>query len=150
MAERMSYMSLLEKWCKLIKPKRILEWGPGDSTLFMRNWCPDAEITTVEHLEWYYNDWKKRMQKNNIKTLFFKGTEKIAPDKYCNPPLKGKFDLIFVDGRRRVDCLYTAAKHIYKFGVVILHDSERPEYNEGKNIFEIIEERDGTCVMKLP
>ena len=56
--------------------------------------------------------------------------------------------LIFVDGRNRVKCLQTGLKLLADDGVIILHDSERAEYNSGIQLFEKIEENNGTCVMK--
>ncbi len=43
MSSHLSFVTLLRKYCDLIKPKKILEWGPGKSTWMMRE-ITDADI----------------------------------------------------------------------------------------------------------
>lgn len=49
-----SFENTLRRVCRDIKPKRILEWGPGRSTVVMHEECPDAQIITTEHNEAYF------------------------------------------------------------------------------------------------
>ena len=42
-----------------------------------------------------------------------------------------KYDIIFVDGRDRVNCVTYSVKTLKRSGVVILDDSERIEYQDG-------------------
>ena len=143
MAAPTSFRTILKKWCEEIKPKNILEWGPGISTQLMEEVCPKATIYTFEHLKQYSDYWKVLLKS----TVFL--VEDL--DRYCkadNILFETKFDLIFVDGRRRVDCLRTALKLIRDDGVVILHDAERNEYNEGIELFDKVEYDDGTVVLK--
>jgi len=153
----MSFSDLLKKYCKKIKPKSILEWGPGDSTIMMAKWCPEADIITVEHQEEWYLFWKKEFitKKINDKICMFltEGPEDNREDSrwvlYADPLPEGyEFDLIFVDGRERVRCLKYAKKVLAPGGVVILHDAQRGEYQEGIKMFKVIEEDGQTKVMK--
>lgn len=152
MAGGQSFAGTLTNWLRKLDPKRILEWGPGYSTRLMYKYT-DADITTIENQKVYFDMWAKVFQ-GKVRLLFEPAPEenRKAPewDSYCNPPVQGKFDLIFVDGRERVRCLEFARKHVTQNGVVILHDAERPEYQEGKKGFKVIEEVSGTCVLKLP
>ena len=143
MAAPTSFRTLLSKWCKEIKPKMILEWGPGVSTELMEKECPKATIYTFEHLKQYSDYWK-----GILKSTVFLVEDLEKYSRANNIIFAKKFDLVFVDGRQRVECLKTALKWVKKSGVVILHDSERPEYSEGIKLFDIIDNDDGTVVLK--
>lgn len=152
MANPTSFMNLLKKWVIKIKPKNIFEWGPGYSTHIMRNMCPESYIVTMEHQQQFYDEWKKTL---NVTILLREAPESdrknIKWKDYCEPEEfeKEKFDLIFVDGRERVRCAKWAKEHLNKNGVIILHDSERPEYDEVRKFLKVVEEESGTCVLKL-
>ena len=153
MAPPQSYRPMLSKWCNTVKPKRILEWGPGESTKLMRMMCPDAEIISVEHNEHWYNVAKKNLKGMDIKLLLHEAPvddrKDIAWDGYTEPFVQGKFDLIFVDGRERVRCLQFAKKVVTQNGIVLLHDSEREYYKKGIELFEKLEEWEGTVCLRL-
>lgn len=55
--------------------------------------------------------------------------------RYVNRPkkLKKKFDLIIVDGRKRVRCFNLAKTLLKPGGKIILHDAWRKEYLEALN-----------------
>lgn len=147
-ASFLSFEKLMRKYLREVKPKFILEWGTGNSTKMMLDECPYAEIHTIEHDYNWYIKWRRH----------YEGIENIHSysiplnRNYTLAPLafehRGKFDLIFIDGRRRVECMQTAKAVMSNTGVIILHDSERERYNEGKALFTIIEESDSTAVMK--
>jgi predicted O-methyltransferase YrrM len=45
-----SFVECLRSVCRDIKPRRIIEWGPGKSTAVLREECgEDAIIISVEH-----------------------------------------------------------------------------------------------------
>jgi len=148
MASPTSFAPLLERWCNKIKPKRILEWGPGISTKLMNVTCPNTEIISIEHQKKYYDEWKKKLSPT-IDLRLREEPEETEMETYVNPDVEGKFDLIFVDGRNRVMCLKVAKTLVSKDGVVILHDAERTEYDEGIKLFDIIDDEDGTVCLKL-
>lgn len=127
-----SYMGLLKKWLLKKGPKRILEWGPGLSTVLMATLLPQCEIVTVEHdMEWFMF-WTRHFQEfRNVKMYPLK-----LEGNYVEAPLgMGKFDLVFVDGydgknedgdeSTRPPCLEVAAQVLNPDGVVLIHDSER-------------------------
>jgi len=149
MAAPVSFRPILSKYLKKIKPKHILEWGPGVSTLMMNEICPGAEVTTIEHQEKFWNYWLKKVSPMTMVVLI-EDDEKGPMENYSNPSIKGEFDLIFVDGRKRVKCMKFAKEHLSPDGVLILHDSEREEYKEGIELFDFVEENDGTTVLKKP
>lgn len=144
----LSFVPLLRKYLDLTKPKMILEWGPGASTEIMTRRCPNALIHSIEHDIHYYAQSQERLKGNHNIHIYFIPLEKG----YSTAPLRfpecGQFDFVFVDGRRRVECLKTGLKVTTPNAVIMLHDSERPEYTEGKRLFRIVEESDGTAVMR--
>lgn len=132
---------------KELNPERILEWGPGESTLLMLHTCPNARIWSIEADKKWHKIYTIKFV--NYPTVFIKYA--TAPRYWLLPlEMKKAFDLIFVDGTcdYRVNCLKTAAQVLSDDGVVILHDSERQKYSEGIALFEKVEESDGTLVMK--
>lgn len=144
MAEFLSFEKLLRKWLRKIQPEYILEWGMGHSTKIMLEECPDAKIDTFEHdINWFKKYYEVlRPHFKNVNTYYFPLDKGYATFPYRH------YDLIFIDGRMRVECMKTSKKIIDNEGVVILHDSERERYKEGIKLFTILEESEGTTVMK--
>ena len=151
-----SFASLLKKYCLSRKPMRILEWGPGESTEMMIEWCPEAEIYTMEHISKWYDHWSKKFSKmktiNNLFMFLVEAPENNREDilwgHYTQPELFKKFDLIFIDGRERVRCMKYAKKMLSGGGVVILHDAHRGEYQKGIELFKVIDKDHDTVVME--
>ena len=144
MAPFRSYVTLLQKYLRKIRPNRILEWGPGGSTALMIQECPHAEIVSYEHdSEWF----KVAVNKFSRDNVFIRHA--VEQDYYA-PKACGKFGVIFVDGRWRNECLVTSLSLLREGGVVILHDSERDQYRKAwKPIYSILEADDdkGTIVL---
>ena len=142
-----SFEPTLRKWLREINPKQILEWGTGRSTEIMTEECPTAKISSLESSQrWYKHYFTKYRYSKYVNVIF------VPPKLLADLPRSWNkmFDLVFVDGLcdMRVACLRTASVLVYRDGVVILHDSERPKYAEGVALFDKIEEKDGTLVMK--
>lgn len=157
MASPNSFKPMLEKWCNKIKPKRILEWGPGISTEDILMLCPDAEIISIEHQKKYYDEWKEKLPSIDLRLIeeedvhfnLGKVKEEDAMPNYTKPPIKGIFDLIFVDGRCRVKCMKFAKGLMNKNSVLLLHDAERGYYNEGIELFDKVDYEEGTVCLML-
>jgi len=137
-----SFITLLKKHIRLVKPTRILEWGPGQSTNFMLRECPDAEIICIESDQRWFNKYNKEF--GHKVSLFHYPDWDI----YTNPPVEGPFEIIFVDGHKRVRCMQTAVKLLSKDGVLVLHDGHREEYKPGIALFDTIEESHQTICLK--
>ena len=144
-----SYERLLRKYMNLKNPRVILEYGPGFSTEIMAEY-PNTQIISIEHDPVYFADarnrWRVTQKVSVVHLNYREGYVGFAEG------LKLKFDLVFVDGfcDWRVDCLKHAVNVLAPDGIVILHDSEREKYAEGRLPFELIEESEGTAVFKLP
>ncbi len=119
----------------------ILEWGSGGSTHYFTKFLQKEGI----EYEWvsieYNKDWfEKIKQEVSLDTgikmyLFDAGNGSLKQrhtemDEYIQFPrtLEKKFDLIFVDGRKRRRCVLEAKSLLTPDGVVLLHDAQRKYY----------------------
>lgn len=122
-----SFMGLLKKYLLQKKPRRILEWGSGLSTILMAIYMPNAQIITLEHNVRWFLYWTHHFQGlPNIKMYPLR-----IDGNYIEAPLAmGKFDLIFIDGldETRAACLEVAAQVLNENGIVVIHDGEREYY----------------------
>ena len=141
-----SYRELLVYLCRALSPKKILEWGPGESTLLMAKECPDARILSIEHDRgWHENTKQRTRELSNVELVHVPHLEQFGGARgYVTYPLRRllqakeelhSFDLIFVDGRSRCDCLTIASLIVSPRGLVVLHDSARRNYLDGLNMF---------------
>lgn len=129
---------------------RILEWGPGESTRIMVNWLPSAEIVTIEHDSRWFEAARTEWADNENVSVVLRaiGGRVGAAQGYATYPIHsspatcdGAFDLAFVDGRLRCDCLVVASMVVSAYhGLVILHDSDRPNYRPGLAMFPYLAE----------
>jgi predicted O-methyltransferase YrrM len=142
------FESVLRKWLSKNNPKTILEYGPGFSTKVMIEECPSAKITSIEHDKKWFLKAKKQFS-NNI-NLILKESRNRKSHYACWPLMQDevpKYDLIFIDGRRRVECLLVGLHVLKKDGIVILHDAERKEYQHGISLYNMIEAEGRTIVL---
>jgi hypothetical protein len=134
---------------------KVFEYGSGGSTIFFSRYL--KEFTSIEHNPIYYTLLKNRHLVNcnliysparnginkfsttdvNYQGMNFKNyVEQIDkfPNKY--------FDLIYIDGRSRSQCLKHSIIKVKNNGYILLDNSEREEYqNAIKRINLIIKQR---------
>jgi tRNA A58 N-methylase Trm61 len=107
---------------------RVFEFGSGNSTLWFANQV--QQVVSLEHdLEWY----------NRMKSSFLK-FDKI---KYHHEDLEtgnydtrigefsNAFDIIIIDGRKRIECAKNSIQALTSDGVIIWDNSDRDTYQEG-------------------
>jgi len=114
---------------RLKKKHSVFEFGSGNSTYFYAKYA--GSVVSVEHDKAWYD--KLLSTKPINADLIF--CELSRDGEYCRTPvkLKGKYDIIIVDGRDRVNCCKQAVKSVSRSGVIVLDDSERDFYREGVN-----------------
>ncbi|NWG29547.1 MAG: class I SAM-dependent methyltransferase [Ignavibacteriaceae bacterium] len=114
---------------RLNKKMNVFEFGSGNSTLFFA--ARVNQITSVEHNK----EWYEKILKNviaNSRTIFVKADN---PNEYLSAltQVDQKYDIIIVDGIYRNECLIESINYLTDGGIIILDDSERPEYSMGVN-----------------
>ena len=112
---------------RLNKELTVFEFGSGNSTLFFSERV--KHVTAVEHNKEWYENIKSRMPKNV--SLFLKD-----PSEEYNKSVVGSFDIVIVDGINRNECIENSIKSLTSSGIIILDDSERPDYLDGANLLK--------------
>ena len=107
---------------------RVFEFGSGASTAWLARRA--GEVVSVEH----HADWHRLLAPlvagfTNV-TLWHRPLE---GEGYPGAIVEagGAFDLIVVDGRRRIDCLAQALPQLKPGGIVLFDDSGRSRYRAG-------------------
>ncbi len=139
----LSYMTVVRHlWEReaLAPPRRILEWGPGRSTLFFAETFPEAVIDGVEHHPRWFESCRLLEAAFGGVSMHHRRLA-IAPgqaDGYVTWPLYSDiaYDLIFIDGRLRCDCAAVAALVLAPGGVVLIHDAHRAAYHPAFAFFQ--------------
>jgi predicted O-methyltransferase YrrM len=135
-------INYLIKFSSEEKNINIFEYGSGSSTLFFEDYF--NEVYSVEHDSLWYQVINKNIKTAKVKLIPPKKTKfpKIKSRKigyknldfsdYVNyiKSLDMKFDIIFIDGRARQDCLLIAMDYINPNGIIILDDSSRSRYKK--------------------
>lgn len=110
----------------------ILEFGSGNSTLY---WATKVkQVITVEHDSSWSNYIRSKFSGiSNIQLLTAEANEK-----YETAPvsLNKKFQLIIIDGIRRIECAHCAIELLSEDGCILFDDTLFSEY---KAVFEIME-----------
>lgn len=141
-----------------LKPEmEVLEWGSGSSTIAISKRV--RKITSIEHNKVYFRQLQDKIkdnvypihvfhvERNSIEKQGHDGTYENYND-YINFPkaLDKKFDLIFIDGRARVECAKIAVSLLKENGVILIHDYRNPnpscdrkEYHEVEKFLDIID-----------
>jgi len=108
----------------------IFEYGCGYSTLFFQKHV--KSVTSVES----ESKWHEKMSsiaQSNVKIILCPVSDEN--DDYAES-IKGtqnSYDVILVDGRKRIKSIKNAVEKLKPGGVIVLDDSHRPKYSEGIN-----------------
>ncbi len=113
---------------RLNKQQNIFEYGSGSSTLFYA--ARVAKVVSVEHDEAWFN--KISVSKPANADMIFTKLERGGEYSKKAALLSEKFNIIIVDGRDRVNCCKESIAALSVDGVLVLDDSERPEYEEAR------------------
>ncbi len=104
----------------------VFEFGSGNSTAFYAQ--RTGIVVSVEHdKEWF--DKVTKDKPDNAEVIY---CELQRDGDYCRMPVKlgEEFDIIIVDGRDRVNCCIQSVEALSASGVIVLDDSERPDYRD--------------------
>jgi SAM-dependent methyltransferase/predicted O-methyltransferase YrrM len=125
----------------------VLEWGSGNSTLYFSQYIPSqSSWTALEHNSEWASEVGKRIEqfgrgKITLRHIpsdgpYVEGVDDGDLDSFYRyvmtaKGLRGRFGVIFVDGRARVACMQVAWPMLIDDGIMVLHDAQRTEYAPG-------------------
>ncbi|ENK1242709.1 hypothetical protein AB2063_000831 [Clostridium botulinum] len=120
---------------RINKDMVIFEYGSGNSTMWWNKYV--KKVISVEHdKKWY--DILKNSNKCNLKNLIYAPLENS--DEYEKSILRTDsiYDIIIIDGRKRVKCSKVCLESLKDNGIIIWDDSYREYYKEG---FQYLKEK---------
>lgn len=120
-----SFIDFIE--LRLEKKFIMFEYGSGNSTIYFANKV--EKLFSVEHDK----KWHEKIVKTIPSNVNLQLTSAKSPETYMQPIInpRVKFDIIFIDGVYRSECMIESVNHLTDVGVIILDDSERAEYEPG-------------------
>ena len=107
---------------RLNKSMTVFEYGSGSSTHYFADKV--KQVYSVEHDKDWYKKVADSLEKNC--TVFYKELDDGYVDAISK--VNTNFDLILVDGRKRVACVENAIGKLNENGVLVLDNSERAKY----------------------
>lgn len=129
---------------------KLLEWGAGLSTLLLSEFAAISagSLVSIEHNATYAKSVLSRVRHPANLRLFAEDLEgpRFSQDdvglNYSTLPLSlgTTFDFVMIDGRRRLECAYSAFTLSTEHTVVVLHDYRRTRYQSVKVLFDVIED----------
>jgi hypothetical protein len=141
-------------------PRTFLEWGMGNSTLYFlthREELGLSELYAMDDNAAYLAGLKETLPKADWFHAY--SLDQVGPKKsdrdpeynFSSLPLSWgrRFDVIYIDGRRRMECALTAAQLCHAGTVVMLHDYRRQRYQSVRFLFDIVEDGSQFRVMRL-
>lgn len=110
--------------------ERVFEYGSGNSTIWWASRV--AAVTAAEHDE----EWGQRVSDGMpanvtlcVASCSGSSVEAVDGDGYVNAiEGRGIFDVVIVDGVARVSCIRKAVEHLADGGLIVLDNSDRPQY----------------------
>lgn len=146
------FSHLIDRYTRGKKPA-ILEWGSGVTTraLLALGEKRDSDLlVTIDHSTDYLEEVlaflpppQLRLEAHAIDLVGEVDDYGASPaSHYATFPFGfgRRFDLIFIDGRRRNECLLAAAMLQEDDGVVLMHDYRRARYRLGSALFDVVED----------
>lgn len=103
---------------------RVFEFGTGNSTLW---WSDRSELVVSREHD---AAWAERIKGSVARPNVHIELIPVKSDDYVRPS-KGTYQLIVIDGRRRLECATNAVNHLTHDGVILWDNSDRDRYSEG-------------------
>lgn len=132
-------------------PGNVLEWGSGHTTRALvsrleRTGC--RLFVTIDDNADYLREvlcdveprpWLRPIVEDRVGPKTGQSDPELA---YATRPLLFgvKFDFIYIDGRRRMECALTAALLAHEETVVVIHDYRRGRYQPIRALFDVVED----------
>ena len=133
--------------------QKVLEWGCGSSTISISNLV--KEVHSIEHNKDWYDNINSKISNTNVNLYLCEPDNEYVEGGHCGTlqqfetyikkPLElGKFDLIFIDGRARIECAKICKDISHKDTLIFIHDYrgryDVENYKEIENYLNFISE----------
>jgi hypothetical protein len=139
--------------------RNVLEWGSGLTTQvfvdYANDWQTELLVTIDENASYQSQIFAGRERPpflvEKVLSQVGPGLNQQDPQlNYSSFPLiyRKKFDTIFIDGRRRMECAFIAAIMSHSETVIIIHDYRRSRYQPILALFESFEDGPQFRVMR--
>lgn len=156
------YLSELDRIIRsYVRPaeKNVLEWGMGHTTLFLvENHAAYGLVSfvSIDHDREYLDRVVAQMPAWHGFTPLH--SDLMGPKLSDRDPepnyatlaltLQRRFDLIYIDGRRRLECALVATQICAPDGIVVLHDYRRRRYDLVQVLYDLVEDGSQFRVMR--
>ncbi len=110
---------------KLTKKLNVFEFGSGNSTLYFADKV--NTVNSVEHDDLWFSKVKSNSPSNS--KLYLEDINSGNYEKFLINN-EDKYNIIIVDGRKRVECVKNSIQSLSEDGILILDDSQREKYKE--------------------
>jgi len=113
---------------RIDKAFTVFEYGSGNSSKW---WAKrTSHVYSVEHSrEWYQQISAEHI--DNLSLLYHELDNKHNYERSCQKTGQ-LFNIIVIDGRKRVNCMFLAKHSLTPNGIIILDNSERSRYKRGR------------------
>lgn len=156
----------LSEFCRILRDhvrpvtRAYLEWGAGHTTLAvlqMRDQLGLEHLFSVDDSQPFLDQLLPQLPQwdgFHPVCLDLQGPKRSDRDpelNYATWPLglKRRFDFIFIDGRRRMECAMMATLMCHPGTIVALHDYRRARYQPVRAFFDVVESGNQFLAMKL-
>ena len=132
-----SYVPYYEKIINLIKPVNVFEWGPGKNTDIALQTESLKKIVSVEQDK----RWIPTISDSRSCIIYCSQDSDFYVKGFENYWVENKFDLFFIDSRKRSECLETVYNYSLEHNlstIVCLHDAQRERYRKALSKFRYV------------
>lgn len=120
-----SFIAFIEE--RLTSDLSLFEFGSGHSTLWFAQKV--KSVVAVESDKVWFELVNKKLAKNS--TLLYRELDKGQEYEASVKETKESYDIIIVDGSKRMECIEQSIEKLSERGVLILDDSNRLSYTPG-------------------
>lgn len=113
---------------RLTKDLNLFEYGSGFSTLFFAHRL--KHVISIEYDEMWYEKVRAEIENLANAEVKYYPLDRNYANAIVAEGADKRYELILVDGRHRVACAINACEQLTHNGVLVLDDSDRPDYVE--------------------
>lgn len=119
---------------RLHKDLTVFEYGSGASTLFFAERV--GKIISVEYDKKWYAKVNEMLGNRQNSTVYFQESDENYPKAIAHLAKGRTFDIIVIDGRKRVASAKNAITFLSEQGVLLFDDTQRAYYQEALDYYK--------------